>query len=173
MGGNPPKLEEPPHSCFSGLGLWKNSWDVSILKSCFVLRTTEHWGQRSRSWAPARWAALPRTPLSGPGVAPCPREAPARAPLPARPPPRAGFQARLRGRLSARPAHTASSSASRSHPGSGLTRRRPTRGVPHGYTCKAHGARCPRGSARCPGDAWPCLETLLVAPAWARGGAGI
>lgn len=61
MGGDPPKLEEPPHSCCSGLGLWKNSWDVSILKSCFVLRTTEHWGQRSRSWAPARWAALPRT----------------------------------------------------------------------------------------------------------------
>lgn len=88
MGGDPPKLEEPPHSCFSGLGLWKNSWDVSILKSRFVLRTTEHWGQRSRSWAPARWAALPRMPLSGPGVAPCPREAPARAPLPARPPPR-------------------------------------------------------------------------------------
>lgn len=168
MGGNPPKLEEPPHSCFSGLGLWKNSWDVSILKSRFVLRTTEH-------WAPARWAALPRTPLSGPGVTghampeggPCP-SSPA-----SRPPPRAGFQARLRGRLSARPAHTASSSASRSHPGSGLTRRRPTRGVPHGYTCKAHGARCPRSSSRCPGDAWPCLETLLVAPARARGGAGI
>lgn len=88
-------------------------------------------------------------------------------------PPRAGFQARLRRRLSARPAHTASSSASRSHPGSGLTRRRPTRGVPHGYTCKAHGARCPRGSSRCPGDAWSCLETLLVAPARARVAAGI